>query len=363
VMPITTMIDTNPGFIRIGNSTVDEYQRHNYHVLSFTDVLVKSSNVGAIKIGFRVGTERLSRYVSLFGFGQRVSPDFPGENAGIVWRPEQWTERALASVSMGYQVAVTPLQMVAAFSSVANGGEYVEPRVVRAVYRDGRRYSVTPRVLRRTISKDTAATLTSIMEEVVERGTAKLARIPGYSIAGKTGTASKLIDKRYSASENNVSFAGFLPSRDPAVAIIVMIDAPHAGGNAGGVVAAPIFKRVAEATLRYMGVSPTISPAPPVLVARRADPDSPSQPISTRSPAVTDVIVDDQPGTMPDVRGMSARDAMRKLARVGLSPQIQGDGLVVSQAPGPGAPIQDRPVSHLTLGREPVRQAASAAQP
>jgi cell division protein FtsI (penicillin-binding protein 3) len=363
VMPITTMIDTSPGYVRIGNSTVDEYQRHNYHVLSFTDVLVKSSNVGAIKIGFRVGTERLSRYVSLYGFGQRVSPDFPGENAGIVWRPEQWTERALASVSMGYQVAVTPLQMVAAFSSVANGGEYVEPRVVRAVYRDGRRYSVTPRVVRRTISPDTAATLTGIMEEVVERGTAKLARMPGYSIAGKTGTASKLIDKRYSASENNVSFAGFLPSREPAVAIIVMIDAPHAGGNAGGVVAAPIFKRIAEATLRYMGVSPTISPAPPVLVARRTGPESPAKTISVTEPPVSDLIVDDQPGTMPDVRGMSARDAMRKLARVGLSPKIQGDGFVVSQAPAPGAPIQDRPACHLTLAREPARQAASAAQP
>ena len=115
---------------------------HNYGVLSFTDVIVKSSNVGAIKIGFKVGTERLSRYVALYGFGHPVSPDFPGESPGIVWSAEKWTDSALASVSMGYQVGVTPLQMVAAVSSVANGGEYVEPRVVRAVYRDGRRYAV-----------------------------------------------------------------------------------------------------------------------------------------------------------------------------------------------------------------------------
>ena len=139
VMPIDTMIDTNPGFIKIGNSIVDEYRGHNYGVLSFSDVIVKSSNVGAIKIGFKVGTERLSRFVALFGFGRRVSPDFPGESSGIVWKPEQWTERALASVSMGYQIAVTPLQIAAAFSAVANGGEYIEPRVLRAVYRDGRR--------------------------------------------------------------------------------------------------------------------------------------------------------------------------------------------------------------------------------
>jgi cell division protein FtsI (penicillin-binding protein 3) len=360
VMPITTMIDTNPGYIRIGNSTVDEYQGHNYHVLSFTDVLVKSSNVGAIKIGFKVGTERLSRYVSLFGFGQRVSPDFPGENGGIVWKPEQWTERALASVSMGYQVAVTPLQVAAAFSAVANGGEYVEPRVVRAAYRDGRRYTVKPRVVRRAISKDTAATLTTIMEDVVERGTAKLARIPGYSIAAKTGTASKLIDKRYSASENNVSVAGFLPSRDPAIAIIVMIDAPHAGGRAGGVVAAPIFKRIAEAALRYMSVPPTISPDPPVLV--KGAPKSEPLPVSTPDRPIIDVIVE-APGTMPDVRGMGMREAMRKLARAGLSPKIQGDGFVVSQVPEPGASIENRPDCRLTLARDPARQAASAAQP
>ncbi|MQA30947.1 MAG: PASTA domain-containing protein, partial [Luteitalea sp.] len=363
VMPIDAMIDTAPGYIRIGNSQVDEYGGKNYHRLSFSDILVRSSNVGAIKIGLKVGTERLSRYVSRFGFGKRVSPDFPGENPGIVWKPEQWTERALASVSMGYQVAVTPLQMVAAFSSVANGGDYVEPRAVRAVYRDGRRYTVKPRIVRRTITKDTAAAVTTIMEGVVERGTATLAQIPGYSIAGKTGTASKLIDKRYSRSENNVSFAGFLPSRDPAVAIIVMIDAPHVGGSTGGVVAAPIFKRIAEATLRHLGVAPTISPAPPVLVARGPEPGPPSKSISAESPTTLDVIVGEAPDTMPDVRGMSARDAMRRLARLGLSPKLQGDGFVWSQTPDPGAPIRDGAECRLILGRQPERQATSAAQP
>ena len=118
------MIDTNPGRIHIApGRVVTDDEHHNYGVLSFTDVIVKSSNVGAIKIGFKVGAERLSRYVKRFGFGHSVSPDFPGESPGIVWRPAKWTESALASVSMGYQVGVTPLQMVAAVSSVANGGE------------------------------------------------------------------------------------------------------------------------------------------------------------------------------------------------------------------------------------------------
>src|SRR6185295_8086546 len=114
----------------------------------------KSSNIGAVKIGLRGGAERLSRFVGLDGFGRRGSPDFPSENAGIVTSAEKLTESALASVSMGYQVAITPLQMVAAVSAVANGGEYIEPRVLRAVYRNGTRYHVTPKTVRRTISPD-----------------------------------------------------------------------------------------------------------------------------------------------------------------------------------------------------------------
>lgn len=361
VMPIDTLIDTEPGYIRIGNSIVDEYEGHNYHTLSFTDVIVKSSNVGAIKIGFKIGTERLSRFVSLFGFGTRVSPDFPGESTGIVWRPEQWTDRALASVSMGYQVAVTPMQMVSAFASVANGGEYVEPRVVRAVYRDGLRYAVKPKVLRRTISAETAATLTGIMEQVVERGTAKGAQIPGYTIAGKTGTASKLINGRYSVSENNVSFAGFLPSRNPVVAIIVMLDAPHAGGRSGGVVAAPIFRKIAESTLRYFGVPPTVNPDPPVMMARAGDEQA--RPAVAAQPSDAPVVpVEMPPGTVPDVRGLSARDATRTLIKVGLSARLQGNGFVVSQDPAPGEPVIEGGVCRLTLQRAPSSSTA-AAQP
>ena len=183
VMPIDALIDTSTG-LHPDRLARRPRRRIDYGVLSFTDVIVKSSNVGAIKIGFKLGTERLSDYVQRFGFGRPVSPDFPGESPGIVWDPAKWTESALASVSMGYQVGVTPLQMVAAVSAVANGGEYIEPRVVRAVYRDNRRYVVTPKVVRRTISADTAAALTTIMEEVVERGT------------GEAGADSRLHDRR-----------------------------------------------------------------------------------------------------------------------------------------------------------------------
>src|SRR5947208_5102911 len=220
-MDVDALIDTNPGRLYVaGRSRVitDDAGRNN-GVLSFTKVIVKSSNIGAVKIGLRVGTERLSRFVGLYGFGRQVSPDFPSENAGIVWSPEKWTDTALASVSMGYQIAVTPLQMVAAVSSVANGGLYVEPRIIRAMYRDGRRYQVPPKTVRRTVSAETAATLTTIMEEVVTDGTAKRAQIAGYTIAGKTGTAQKLINGRYSHRDHNASFIGFIPSRAPELAM------------------------------------------------------------------------------------------------------------------------------------------------
>ncbi len=171
LMTPETAIDARGGQIQIGKRVV--HDTHDYGMLSFTDVLSHSSNVGAIKIGFTVGTTRLSEFVRRFGFGRAVSPDFPGENWGIVWDQSKWTESALASVSMGYQIGVTPLQMVAAVSSVANGGQYVQPRVVRAVYRGDRRFAIAPKIVGRTISANTAAALTTIMEEVVNNGTAK----------------------------------------------------------------------------------------------------------------------------------------------------------------------------------------------
>ena len=366
VVSPNSYIDTNPGRIQIGSRVVRENAGHNYGVLSLGQVIVMSSNVGAIKIGFKVGTERLSRYVNLFGFGRPVSPDFPGESPGIVWSPEKWTESALASVSMGYQVGVTPLQMVTAVSSVANGGVLVEPRAIRAVYRDGRRYVVRPKILRRTISADTAATLTSIMEGVVSdaHGTARAARIDGYTIAGKTGTAAKLVNGRYSHADYNASFVGFIPSRDPVVAIVVVIDAPH-GPNRyfGGTVSAPIFRRIAEPTLQYLGVPPPLNPAPPVMVASHGE--SPSAPAAAAEEPlpVMSLIVDAPAGTVPDVCGLSAREAIRRLVKIGMHARVSGDGVVVSQDPAAGSPIEAGGACRLVLERAPARRAQSVEHP
>ncbi len=358
VMGVEDLIDTNPGRLRVDSARVitDDNHRNN-GLLTFTKVIVKSSNIGAVKIGFRVGTERLSRFVSLYGFGRQVSPDFPAESPGIVWKPEKWTDSALASVSMGYQVAVTPLQMVAAVSSVANGGEFVEPRVIRAVYRNGVRYQVRPKDLRRVISPETAAALTTIMEGVVTEGTAKRAQIDGFTIAGKTGTAQKLINGHYSHSDHYASFVGFLPSRNPAIAMVVVIDsAKGPNGDHGGTVAAPIFQRISEAALRYLAIPRNVNPAPPVLVARQnADGTAPAGTAPAQTQPVVSLVADGRDGTVPDVRGMGAREAIRKLVTVGLNARISGDGVVVSQTPAPGEPLERGGICRLVLERLPRR--------
>jgi cell division protein FtsI (penicillin-binding protein 3) len=363
-------IDVSTGFIRFGSRVISDTPRHRVP-LSFEDVIVQSSNVGAIKVGLRLGPQRLGAYVNRFGFGRPSSPDFRGENPGIVWNPSQLTESALASVSIGYQVGVTPLQMAAAVSSVANGGKLIEPRLVRAVIRDGKRAPVPHKVLRRTISPETAAQLTSMMEAVVERGTAKRAQIRGYTIAGKTGTAAKVVNGRYSRSDYNVSFVGFVPSRAPLFTIIIVIDSPRTVSAYGGVIAAPVFQRIADRALRHHGVPPSIHAAPPLLVTRQREADGPA-PLDSRSlargrpatgPARLPLVTlasasDDSALLVPDLQGLSARDALRLLARLGLSGSLHGTGIVVAQRPEPGTPVERGTSAALWLARG-VRQVVS----
>jgi cell division protein FtsI (penicillin-binding protein 3) len=361
----TDPIDVSAGMIRFGARVIDD--DHRYGVLSFSDVIVKSSNVGAIKVGLRLGAERLGLYIRRFGFGRPISPDFPGESPGIVWDPAKLTDSALASVSMGYQVAVTPLQMAAAVSSVANGGDLIQPRVVRAVIKDGKRIAVPRKVLRRTIGPGTAAELTQIMEGVVNAGgTATRASVESYTVAGKTGTAQKLVNGRYSHTDYNTSFVGFVPSRKPVFTIIVVVDSPRVN-KYGGLAAAPIFKGIAEAALRQYGVPPTLNAPPPVLVARYNGSGSsfegaiPMPTAGGSAPAIVTMTpasvplngTSERTSAFPDLRGMSARDAVRVLARMGLTTRIHGAGVVIEQEPLPGAPIDGQTSCAIWLDRAP----------
>ena len=357
------LINTSPGVIRFGARVIDEAKGHNYGTLTFEDVIVKSSNVGAIKIGLGLGAERLSSYVLRFGFGARTSRsefrDFPGESPGIVWKASELTNSAVASVSMGYQVSVTPLQMAAAFSAVANGGELVEPRLVRAVIRDGAQKMVPRTVVRRVLGPEVAAQMTTIMEAVVERGTAKTAQVAGYTIAGKTGTAAKALPNRggYSTTDYNVSFVGFVPSRQPQFTILVVIDSPHKVSPYGGTVAGPVFQKIAASILRHRGVSPSLNPPAPVLIARRNS--SQPQPVSgPPEPAIVTLTADasDSPAVFPDLVGMNARDAARVLVRLGVTPQLRGNGTVVSQRPAAGTALEAIDSATLWLERRPQQQ-------
>ena len=352
VMTPSTLIDTNPGYVVVPNrgKPIREDNGKNYGVLSFEDVIVRSSNVGAIRIGDRVGTKVLLDYLGLFGFGRKLLPDLEGETRGLVKAAARINDSGRASISMGYEIGVTPLQLVAATSVVANGGTLVQPYLVRAIrHSNGRREVKQPVALNRVISPEVAATLTAIMEGVVDHGTAKRAALNGYSIAGKTGTAQKVIDRKYSDTDYDVSFAGFVPSRRPAFAILVVIDTPRVSKAYGGAIAAPLFKRVAEAAIHLIGVPPSINPEPPVI---RAATPPPARRTATM-PSLTQV--GGRP-VMPDLSGLNLREALRFTNRLQLHMSADGDGSVIGQSPAAGTVIEPGMTGVLRLRRQPAER-------
>lgn len=335
---------------------------HQVGVVSFEKVFAKSSNCGMARVAVRrLGAERLTRYVTRFGFGVRATRDFPAESAGIVRKPSALKEHDLARVAIGYTVAVTPLQMVTAMSAVANGGELLRPRIVRSMTQKGQRRSRDREVVRRAISQQTATRLTALLEEVVADGTAGAARIEGYTIAGKTGTARKLNPNgRGYMTEYMASFVGFFPSRNPAVAMIVVIDGPKRKGIYGGAVAAPVFKRIAEAALRHLAVPPNIDRRPPLMIAQRDE-----------QAGVRAVPVVDRSGGrpfaaqhegMPDLTGLSGRDAVKRLVDLGVEVRLQGQGLVVGQSISPDTALSPGDVCLVRLSHEPVRVTPASSE-
>lgn len=254
MMPGSMLFGEN-GRMTVANTTIHDHEKLGW--MTFAQMIQKSSNIGAAKTGMLLGEQRLYRYLQAFGFGQRTDIDLPGEVGGLLKSPREWGRRSLASISMGQEVGVTPLQMLSAVAAIANDGVLMRPHVVSDV-RDQKGQPVKeilPHVRRRVVSPATARTLTTILEGVVTSGTGTKAAIPGFRVAGKTGTAQK-VDPRtgaYSSALSIGSFVGFVPADSPRLAMIVVIDEPQ-GEAWGGVVAAPVFRRVGEQTLAYMGV-------------------------------------------------------------------------------------------------------------
>ncbi|MFH1479074.1 MAG: penicillin-binding transpeptidase domain-containing protein [Candidatus Omnitrophota bacterium] len=234
------------------------YHDHKPHGwLSFRDIIKYSSNIGTMKIALKLGDKRLYRYIKRFGFGKKTGIDLPGEVEGIVREPSKWSKLSLCSMSMGQEVTVTALQLACALSSIANGGNYVKPRVIDRVQDKAGNIlkKFEAEKLQRVISEETSLKVRGILRGVVEGGTAKSAEIAGYFPAGKTGTAQKIEDGGYSHRKYTASFIGFLPYENPKYVIVVIMDEPRPQYY-GGTVCAPIFKNVAEELMRYYKVVP-----------------------------------------------------------------------------------------------------------
>jgi cell division protein FtsI (penicillin-binding protein 3) len=256
VMGPNTMVFGEHGRMPIASTVIHDHEKLGW--VSFAQVIQKSSNIGAAKAGIALGDQRLSQYLQAFGFGQRTDIDLPGESGGLVKNVRDWGRRSVASISIGQEIGVTPIQMVSATAALANGGVLMKPYVVAEI-RDAQGQvlkRILPQVKRRVVSPETARTVTTILEGVVTDGTGSKAAISGFRVAGKTGTAQK-IDPRtgaYSATQFVSSFVGYVPADRPQLAMIVVIDEPQ-GDAWGGTVAAPVFNRVGEQVLNYLGVS------------------------------------------------------------------------------------------------------------
>jgi cell division protein FtsI (penicillin-binding protein 3) len=322
------VIDCGNGSITIGNITISEHDGHRYSLLSFEDVIVNSSNVGTVRVGLALGERRFYDWIRRFGFGQRAGIPLPGESAGLLRRADKWTAVSPASIAIGQEIGVTPLQIVRAVTAVATGGTMIEPRIIqRVVDDDGKTVYEPPRPAPvRVMSEKTAAVLNEILKAVVVRGTGTKAALAEHVVAGKTGTAQKAGRGGYSADRYVGSFAGYVPADQPRLVMLVVIDEPR-GEYYGGAVAAPVFREVAEATLRYMGVPPsipsrTIGVGQPLLAAF-------SQPGGSAGPATA----------VPDLRGLDARAAIARAVASGLTVRAIGSGVVTSQEPEPGGAL------------------------
>jgi len=244
---------TLPYQIQVSDRWIHDAEARDTVNYSVSEILSHSSNVGAVTLAQMLSRQRrgVSYWMSRFGFGHKTRIDYPGESAGIVLRPEDWSGSTIGNIPLGQGIAVTAVQMAASYAAVANGGVWVQPHLVKRVG------STRPRLVRRRIvSKSVAGELTQMLKDVVTEGTGTLADIPGYQVAGKTGTAAKADPAGgYSDTRYVASFVGFVPAGKPRLVILVTVDEPH-GDIFGGKVAAPVFQNIAKFDLQYLEVSP-----------------------------------------------------------------------------------------------------------
>jgi cell division protein FtsI (penicillin-binding protein 3) len=369
------VFDCENGATYVAGHKIHDHKR--FGMLTVADILAQSSDVGAIKIAERLGAPKFYDYIRAFGFGTPTGVDLPGESRGLLRPLTGWTPISIGAISMGQEVGVTPLQLISAVSAIANGGTLYKPHIVAEVRRGD---TVVPREgllatsePRRVIQPETAATLRRLMEGVVLNGTGPRARLDGWTSAGKTGSAQKIDPNtgRYSPTQLIASFTGFAPINNPAVAILVSLDSPI-GLHEGGMVAAPVFKRVAEQVLPYLEVSPDVPVNERLVQAaykKQAQNDAenledftpsdfsllPEQPEALTSSAETHSTSNFNPSShltlavtadedteisIPDFSGKTMRDVTEMCLRLGLDPGLVGTNLATEQTPAAGSRVR-----------------------
>jgi len=347
----STLIDCSNGVMRLGRRRIHDI--HSYGVIPLEKVLWKSSNIGAIQVALRVGERRMLDYVRRFGFGRKTGIPLPAESPGVVRDLEKWKRTSIASVAMGHEISVTTLQLALATSVIANGGLLPKPRLVLWTQRPGaEKEFVEAPPPQRVLKPETAIAMRRMMEGVVLEGTGARARLAGYSAGGKTGSA-QIFDfetRRYS-HRYNASFVGFAPVQDPAVVVVVTLNGVE---RYGGVVAAPVFREVAQAALRILGVVPdVVQPGPPAPGGEGAyedvalaglggapaappvpEPVAPNPPVEKASLADSPYVFGPR---VPNLYGKTLRRVLEETSRAGLRVEYSGTGLVRAQYPPPGA--------------------------
>jgi len=371
------VIETGHGMIRIGRVTINEDKHHDYGSLTLAGVFEHSSNIGIIRVGLRLGPERLFEGASAFGIGRPTGVDLPGEAGGIFRPLSRWSSLSNASVSMGQEIALTALQLARVASVVANGGLLVQPRLVTSIRRpDGRVERPASALPVRVISEETARSLRTILAGVVERGTGTTAAIPGFSVAGKTGTAQKAGPGGYQKGRYVPNFVGFVPADNPRVVAVVVVEEPK-GKYYARDVAAPLFARVVSQALDILRIAPAAQRLPSTVLAstggrvaypagvvpvsvRSTRPDPSTADSEEALPPLLDLAgAANPPGTRPgfgeegfvtpDVVGLSARQALAVFARLGLTVLLNGTGFVASQDPPPGTAVRPGGMNMLRL--------------
>jgi cell division protein FtsI (penicillin-binding protein 3) len=365
------VFDCENGAVYVAGHRIRDHKP--FGMLNVAGILAQSSDVGAIKIALRLGAPKFYEYIRAFGFGQPTGVDLPGESKGLLRRLENWSAVSIGSISMGQEVGVTPIQLISAVSAIANGGMLYKPHVIAELRRGEQVLPaegvMAPAEPRRVIRPETAATLRRLMEGVLLNGTGPLARLDGWTAAGKTGSAQKIdpATGRYSRTQLIASFTGFAPISNPAVTILVSLDSP-VGQHEGGQVAAPVFKRIAEQVLPYLDVPRDVPIAPRLVQAaykRRQISDSttledftpadfsgqPDQPPAetpatksrvrlSETPPVTVAVEEGGDIEVPDLTGRTMRDVTEICLRLRLDPVLVGSGLATNQTPAAEAKVK-----------------------